>query len=96
VKYKVIILPGAEADFMQIHGYLKERFGKKPAARFKASFIRIIKELRHTPRMFQAVPERVGVHKCTALSPTIVLYEVFQDEKRVEILSLYDGRYPNG
>ena len=93
MKYKVIVLPGAEADYLGIYGYLKERFGKKSAARFKANYGKIIKALRNTPRMYEAVPERLGVHKCAAISPTIVLYEVLEKEKRVEILTLYDGRY---
>jgi plasmid stabilization system protein ParE len=95
VKYKVIMSPEAEADFLEIHAYLNERFGKKSEARLKAEFSRIVKGLRHTPRMFEALPERNSVHKCAALSPTLVLYKIFEQEKRVEILALYDGRYPN-
>jgi plasmid stabilization system protein ParE len=93
VKYKVIVLPGAKAEFHQIHGYLKERFGKRSATRFKTTFTQILKALRHTPRMYEAIPERYGAHKCSAMSPTLVLYEVLEKEKRVEILTLYDGRY---
>lgn len=93
MKFKVIVMPGAEANFLRIHSYLKDRFGKKSAARFKAGFGKIVKALKQNPRMYQAVSENPGVHKCTALSPTIVLYEVFEEEKRVEILALFDGRY---
>jgi plasmid stabilization system protein ParE len=93
VKYKVIVKTAAKADFLEIHGYLKERFGKKSAARFKTTYSKILKALRHTPRMYESVPELPGVHKCAALSPTLVLYQVIETEKRVEILSLYDGRF---
>lgn len=83
----------AKADFQDIHGYLRERFGKTSAARFKTSYSKILKSLGQTPRMYESVPEMPGVHKCSALSPTLVLYQVFETEKRVEILALYDGRY---
>ena len=86
-------MPAAETNFLRIHGYLKERFGKKSAAHFKTGFGKIVKSLRQAPRMYATVPENPGVHKCTALSPTIVLYEVFDKEKPVEILTLYDGGY---
>lgn len=75
---------------------LKERFGKKSAASFKVGFGKFVKSLRHTPRMYEAVPEVRDVHKCAALSPTLVLYQVFEKEKRVEILAPYDGRYGQG
>ncbi len=92
MKYKVVVKSSAKADFENIYGYLKERFGKNSAARFKTSYSTILKSLRITPRMYMAVPEMPGAHKCTALSPTILLYEVLEQEKRVEILALYDGR----
>lgn len=95
MKYKVIVKTGAKADFLDIHGYLKERFGKQAAARFKTSYSKILKNLRNTPRMYGTIPEMHGVHKCAALSPTLVLYQVFEQEKREEILALYDGRHPH-
>ena len=93
MKYKVVTAPGADAKAKEIYGYLKERFGKKSAANFKTTFGKIVKALRHTPHMYEAVPEMPGVRKCAALSPTLVLYQVFEAERRVEILVLYDGRY---
>ncbi|MEY3444710.1 MAG: ParE toxin of type toxin-antitoxin system, parDE [Bacteroidota bacterium] len=92
MKYKVIVVPGAEADYLRIYAYLKVQFGPKSAARFKATFGKIIKALRRTPKMYAPVPEIPGIHKCTALSPTLVLYNVIEKERRVEILTLYDGR----
>lgn len=92
MRYKVIVRNAAKADFEKIYDYLKGGFGKKAAGKFKTSYIKIIKALRHTPRMYPAVPEIAGVHKCAALSPTLVLYQVFESERRVEILALYDGR----
>lgn len=85
--------PAAKADAKEIYEYLKGRFGKQAAGRFRIGYGKIVKALRQTPRMYEAVPERVGVHKCAALAPTIILYEVFERERRVEILTLYDGRY---
>lgn len=69
------------------------RFGKKAAAKFKLGFRNLIKTLRQTPRMYEMVPEAPGVHKCAALAPTLVLYQLDDQEKRVEILTLYDGRH---
>ena len=92
MKYKVITLPSADAQAKEIYDYLKGRFGKKAAGRFKTNLGKIIKALRHTPRMYPPVPEIAGVHKCAALSPTLLLYQVFEAERRVEILALYDGR----
>jgi plasmid stabilization system protein ParE len=86
-------MPRAKLDSKKIHDMLKKRFGKKSATLFKAGFGKIVKALRQTPRMYEGVPENPGVHKCAALSPTIILYEVFEKEKRVEILTLFDGWY---
>lgn len=92
MSYKVIVIPSAEADYLRIYAYLKAQFGPKSAARFKGTFGKIIKALRRTPKMYPPVPEMPGIHKCTALSPTLVLYNVLEKERRVEILTLYDGR----
>lgn len=92
MKYRVIVLPGAKSEFIEIHRYLKNRFGKSSASRFKIAYGKLLKTLKQTPRIYGAIPEREGVRKCAALAPTIVLYEVFEQEKRVEILTLYDGR----
>lgn len=92
VKYKVIVKTAAKADFRNIHSYLKERLGKRAAARFKTTYGSILKSPGHMPRMFEAVQEMPGIHDCSALSTTLVPHEVFEQEKRVEILALHDGR----
>lgn len=92
MKYKVIVKTSAKADFQDIYGYLKNRFGKRTATRFKTTYTRILKALRNTPRMYETVPEIPDVHKCSVLAPTLILFQIFETEKRVEILALYDGR----
>lgn len=80
------------ADFKNNDAYLKAHFGKKSPTRFKSAYSTILKSLRIAQRIGMAVPEMPGAHKCIALSPTILLYEVLEQEKRVGILAFYDGR----
>jgi plasmid stabilization system protein ParE len=92
VKYKVSIQAEAKDDFRDIHAYLKKRYGDTIAKRFKISFMDILENLATTPLMFQSVPDRKNIRKCSALSPSLIIYEVDENEKRVEIRAIYDGR----
>jgi plasmid stabilization system protein ParE len=92
VKYKVIIQPAAKTQFRRIHAYLREEFGAKAARQFKDSFGRIVNVLSENPRMFEAVPDRQNVRKCSALTPSIIYYSVNEKGQRVEVVAMFDGR----
>lgn len=66
-------------------------FGVKAAKRFKDSFGRILLALAENPYMFETVLERTGMRRCAAMSPTL-LYEVYEKERLVKVLVLYDVR----
>ena len=90
MKYNVSVTDQARADFGEIYEYLKQRFGKRAGAKFKASYGKLLKSLVNFPFQYPAINERKDVRKCAAMSPTLVFYKV--EGQSVTLLYLKDGR----
>jgi plasmid stabilization system protein ParE len=74
VKCKVVVSPAAAAEFKELHAYVKQRFGNRPAALLKSSFKTLLTSLRSHPYQGRAIPQRPGIRKSVIQSLTIVYY----------------------
>ncbi len=92
MKFKVIIQPIAKAQFRVIHAYLKAEFGIRAAQNFQESFARVLDVISENPRIYEVVPDRQNVRKCSALTPSLIYYSIDDHARRIDIVAIYDGR----
>jgi plasmid stabilization system protein ParE len=90
MKIKVSVSDPAKAEYKEIHLMLKNRFGVKSALKFKMAFKTFLKTVSNHPYQYPSVANHPEIRVCTAMSPTVVFYEV--SEALVTVHRIRDGR----
>lgn len=89
--YKIIWSPEAEATFDRIIEYLEEKWSSKEIIRFIERTEEVIFFLGQNPYLFRS-SEKENIFEVLVTKHNLLLYQVIESKKRVELISFWDTR----
>jgi plasmid stabilization system protein ParE len=89
--YEVIWSAEAESSFEQIISYLEFAWSDSEIKKFVTEANRTISIISKKPHLFKQ-SEKTGVHQVMIGKQNMLLYDVNERDKRIELLSFWDGR----
>ncbi len=89
--YKVIWAPEAVNTFDNIIDYLSKHWSKKEVTRFIDDVEQTVFLLEKNPFLFRG-SSKVNVHEALITKHNLLLYQIVENSKRVELISFWDTR----
>jgi plasmid stabilization system protein ParE len=89
--YKVIWSPKAEKTFDIVIDYLQRNWTNKQIKTFITETQWVLRMLTKNPYMFRG-SEKENIHETLITKHNLVLYQINNKEKKVELLSFFDTR----
>jgi len=89
--FKVIWSPEAESTFDDIINYLESEWSEKEIQKFIFNTEKIISLRRQNPFLFRG-SEKEAIYEALIGKQNLLLYQIKEDSKRIELLSFWDTR----
>lgn len=93
--FKIIWSPEAERTFDAIINYLEENWSEKEIRNFIVETEKTIFLLKHNPFLFRG-SEKENIYEALVGKQNLLLYQVSETSKRIELLSFWDTRQDPG
>lgn len=89
--YKIIWSPEAEKTFEDIISYLENNWSKKEIKKLILKMEEVISLLEQNPYLFRG-SEKISIYEALIGKQNLLLYQVVESKKKVELLSFWDTR----
>lgn len=89
--FKIIWSPEAEKTFEEIINYLEINWSEKEIRKFVSETEKIIFLLQQNPFLFRG-SEKENVYEALIGKQNLLLYQIIENSKKVELLSFWDAR----
>ncbi|TVR39277.1 MAG: type II toxin-antitoxin system RelE/ParE family toxin [Cryomorphaceae bacterium] len=90
MKREIIWSARARKDYLELMGYLIEKWGLPSARKVNAHLLTILDQIAHRPEIFQRSLKHKDIRKCVLSKQTSLYYRVRKNQ--IELITLFDNR----